>query len=35
MTEWSDDIPADCPRGIQGTCTDQCGARCPDPSKVV
>jgi hypothetical protein len=33
--DWSDEITADCPRKPSGNLYDQCGARCPDLSKVV
>ena len=35
LFDWSDEITADCPRRHSGNLYDQCGARCPDPSKVV
>jgi hypothetical protein len=35
LFEWSDEITADCPRKQAMNLTDICGARCPDPSKVV
>jgi hypothetical protein len=35
LFEWSDEITADCPRTQARNLNDQCGARCPDLSKVV
>jgi hypothetical protein len=35
LFDWSDEITADCPRRHSGSLYDQCGARCPDLSKVV
>ena len=35
LFDWSDEITADCPRRHSGNLYDQCGARCPDLSKVV
>jgi hypothetical protein len=35
LFDWSDEITADCPRKHSGNLYDQCGARCPDLSKVV
>ena len=35
LFEWSDEITADCPRKQARNLNDQCGARCPDLSKVV
>jgi hypothetical protein len=33
--DWSDEITVECPRRHSGNLYDQCGARCPDLSKVV
>ena len=35
LFDWSDEITADCPRKQAKNLNDQCGARCPDLSKVV
>ena len=35
LFDWSDEITADCPRRQARNLNDQCGARCPDLSKVV
>ena len=35
LFDWSDEIVADCPRKQAQNLNDQCGARCPDLSKVV
>ena len=35
LFEWSDEITADCPWKHSKNLYDQCGARCPDLSKVV
>jgi hypothetical protein len=35
LFEWSNEITADCPRKQAKNLNDQCGARCPDLSKVV
>jgi hypothetical protein len=35
LFDWSAQITADCPRKHSGNLYDQCGARCPDLSKVV
>jgi len=35
LFDWSDEITADCPRRQAKNLNDQCGARCPDLSKVV
>jgi len=35
LFDWSDEIPADCLRKQARNLSDQCGARCPDLSKVV
>ena len=35
LFEWFDEITADCPRTQARNLNDQCGARCPDLSKVV
>ena len=35
LFHWSDEIAADCSRRHSGNLYDQCGARCPDLSKVV
>jgi hypothetical protein len=35
LFDWSDEITADCPRMHSKNLYDQCGARCPDLSKVV
>jgi hypothetical protein len=35
LFEWSDEITADCARKQARNLNDQCGARCPDLSKVV
>jgi hypothetical protein len=35
LFDWSDEIPADCPRKQAKNLNDQCGARCADLSKVV
>jgi len=35
LFDWSDEITADCPRRHSKNLHDQCGARCPDLSKVV
>ena len=35
LFDWSDEITADCPRKRARNLNDQCGARCPDLSKVV
>jgi hypothetical protein len=32
---WSEEITADCPRKQAKNLNDQCGARCPDLSKMV
>jgi hypothetical protein len=35
LFDWSDEITADCPRKQAKNLNDQCGAKCPDLSKVV
>jgi hypothetical protein len=35
LFDWSDEITANCPRKQARNLNDQCGARCPDLSKVV
>ena len=35
LFDWSDEITADCPRKQARNLNDQCGAQCPDLSKVV
>ena len=35
LFEWSDEITADCPRKHSKNLYGQCGARCPDLSKVM
>jgi hypothetical protein len=35
LFDWSDEITADCSRKQAKNLNDQCGARCPDLSKVV
>jgi hypothetical protein len=35
LFDWSDEITADFPRKHSGNLYDQCGARCPDLSKLV
>jgi len=35
LFDWLDEITADCPRKQARNLNDQCGARCPDLSKVV
>jgi hypothetical protein len=35
LFEWSDEVTADCRRKRARNLNDQCGARCPDLSKVV
>ena len=35
LFDWSDEITADCPRRQAKNFNDQCGAWCPDLSKVV
>jgi hypothetical protein len=35
LLDWLDEITADCPRKQAKGLKDQCGARCPDLSKVV
>jgi hypothetical protein len=35
LFDCSDEITADCPRTQARNLSDQCGARCPDLSKVV
>jgi hypothetical protein len=35
LFDWSDEITADCPRKQARNLSDQCGAKCPDLSKVV
>jgi hypothetical protein len=35
LSDWSDEIMADCPRKRRANLYDQCGAGCPDLPKVV
>jgi hypothetical protein len=35
LTDWRAEITADCPRRIKANYSDQCGANCPDLSKVL
>jgi hypothetical protein len=35
LFDWSEEITADCPRKEARNLNNQCGARCPDLSKVV
>jgi len=35
MSDWLSKITADCPRKMENSYSDQCGARCPDVPKVL
>jgi hypothetical protein len=35
LIDWKDAITTDCPRRIKANYSDQCGASCPDLSKVL
>jgi hypothetical protein len=35
LTDWLDELTADCPRKQAASISDRCHARCPDLPKVV
>jgi hypothetical protein len=35
IIDWKDELTGDCPRRIKANYSDQCGATCPDLSRVL